>query len=133
MNILKKKWNDYCSDTLYLISNDYNRFVVIKEGDGSNLLPEDEDEGYKDYWITEEYDLETMSNIDGMQWMEEQLISDLNYTIEGVIERNEYDIDDYYILDNNLGEKLQSTLEDIDIHKLSVTEILLSIKGGMQK
>ena len=112
---LETKWNDYDSDTLYLISKDKDRLIVIKEGDGSNLLPEDESQGYKDYWYVTEYDLEEMVEDDGMQWLETELITDINYTIEDVIKRNGYSLDYYLVLDNIFGEELQEILDDLDM------------------
>ena len=109
-NILKTKWNDYKSDTLYLISKDKDRLILIKEGDGSNLLSEDKEQGYKDYWYVEEYNLDTMTEDDGAQWMETKLISDIDYTIEGVINRNGYSLEYYSILDNKIGDELREAI-----------------------
>lgn len=67
---MKIKWNEYPSDTLYLW--DGETIFRITEGSGDNLFPEDEENGYVDYWLTDYYDL---NNGDGGQWMETELIS----------------------------------------------------------
>lgn len=81
--LLSMEWNEYPSDVLYLWNG--NTIFRIAEGDGGNLLPEDEEEGYKDYWMTEWYDINGQE--DGGQWMERELISDIGYTIQGVLWR----------------------------------------------
>lgn len=131
--ILKTKWNDYPNDTLYLMSNDYSRFVVIMEGNGDNLLPEDEANGYKDYWLTDEYDLDTKEHVDGAQWMEEKLIADIDYTIEGVITRNEFDADKFFILESSIGEELYNALDNISTYLISVLRIMRTLKKEEHK
>ena len=101
---LSMKWNDYTSDTLYLWNG--TELYKIAEGDGSNLFISDEEEGYKDYWLT---DIASKTEGNGGQWMETELISDIDYTIQGVIDRMmECDLweDDWKVIDEDLGEKL---------------------------
>ena len=101
---LNMKWNDYSSDTLYLWNG--NTVFKIAEGNGSNLLKEDEEEGYIDYWMT---DYASNEDGNGGQWLETELISDIDYTIQGVIDRMmECDLwdDVWTIIDMNLGELL---------------------------
>lgn len=81
---LNMKWNDYPSDTLCLW--DEHTVFMISEGDGSNLLEEDEEAGYKDYWMTEFLDIDNDYE-NGGQWMETELIRDIDYTIQGVLDR----------------------------------------------
>ena len=98
------KWNDYSSDTLYLWNG--TTLFRIAEGDGSNLWEEDREAGYKDYWITEYRDLD---NANGGQWLETDYIKNLDYTIQGVMERL-YDCDlwedDWIVLSEDLGDEL---------------------------
>ena len=103
---LNMKWNDYDSDTLYL-TNGNGAVFVISEGCGDNLLDEDIKEGYKDYWMTSWY--EDGEEEDGGQWMEEEMIRDIDYTIQGVIDRiSECDLwdDDWEVLDNEEAEMM---------------------------
>ena len=106
---LNMKWNDYLSDTLYLWNG--NTIFRIQEGFGDNLCKEDEDEGYKDYWMT---DYASNEDGNGGQWLETELISDIDYTIQGVIDRiMECDLwdDDWIVIDELLGELLMDFFE----------------------
>lgn len=103
---LNMKWNDYDSDTLYLWNKDDVVFI-IQEGTGVNLLEDDIDKGYKDYWMTEWY--VNRNEVDGGQWMEKECIKDIDYTIQGVIDRiSECDLwdTDWVVLDNEDAELL---------------------------
>lgn len=103
---LDMKWNDYDSDTLYLWNG--SDLFVITEGSGDNLSTEDEEEGYVDYWMTECYGEGTDG--DGGQWLETELITDIDYTIQGVIDRiMECDLwdDDWIVLDDDIGSSLE--------------------------
>lgn len=114
---LNMKWNDYPSDTLYLW--DGETLFRIAEGTGDNLWDEDVEEGYLDYWMTEIYSLNE-NNCDGGQWMETKLISDIDYTIQGVIDRlMECDLweSDWKILDEDTGDELFSAYEDYYHHR----------------
>lgn len=109
---MNEKWNDYRADALYLW--DGETLFIIKEGDGTNLSAEDEEEGYVDYWMTDYYN-EEKDVWDGGQWMEEKLIAETDYTIEGVIERlKECDLwdSDWEILDEEVGRKLEEAFID---------------------
>ena len=103
---LNMKWNDYSDDTLYLW--DGNDIVfVISEGTGENLLDEDIEEGYKDYWMTSWY--EYGEEKDGGQWMETEYIRDIDYTIQGVVDRiSECDLwdDNWEVLDSEEAEMM---------------------------
>lgn len=107
---LDTKWNDYPYDTLYLF--DGTTIFAISEGDGNNLDEDDRALGYQDYWITEYYDFNTE---DGGQWMETDLIENIDYTIQGVIDRiKECDLwnSDWKIIDHNTGEKLMFAFDN---------------------
>ena len=114
-NILNTKWNDYPSDTLYLW--DGKTIFRIAEGTGDNLFPEDEEEGYVDYWMTDYYDF---NDGNGGQWMETKLIQDIDYTIQGVIDRiKECDLwdSDWEIIDENMGDYIFNSFENYYMHR----------------
>ena len=114
---LNKKWNDYPSDTLYLW--DGETIFKIAEGTGDNLWDEDIEEGYVDYWMTESYSFNEHA-CDGGQWMETKLIRDIDYTIQGVIDRlMKCDLWDsnWEILDEDTGDELFSAYEDYYYHR----------------
>lgn len=114
---LNMKWNDYSSDTLYLW--DGETIFMIAEGTGDNLWDEDVNAGYLDYWMTESYNFNEDS-CDGGQWMETKLIRDMDYTIQGVIDRlMECDLwdSDWEILDEDTGNELVSLYEDYYHHR----------------
>lgn len=107
---LDMKWNNYDSDTLYLWNG--TELFKIAEGTGDDLYEEDKENGYVDYWMTECYG--EGSGGDGGQWMETRLISDIDYTIQGVIDRMmECDLwdDDWIVLDDDIGESLEDKFE----------------------
>lgn len=108
---INMKWNDYESDTLYLWNG--KDLFVISEGSGDNLWEEDKEEGYVDYWMTQCYGKDC--DYDGGQWMETELISDIDYTIQGVIDRiSECDLwdDDWKVLDDYKGSELVEFYSD---------------------
>lgn len=114
---LNMKWNDYSSDTLYLW--DGETIFMISEGTGDNLWDEDVDAGYLDYWMTESYSFNE-DTCDGGQWMETKLIRDMDYTIQGVIDRlMECDLWDsnWEILDDDTGYDLFSAYENYYQHR----------------
>ena len=109
------KWNEYSSDTLYLW--DGETIFRITEGSGDNLFPEDEENGYMDYWLTDYYNF---NNGDGGQWMETELISDIDYTVQDIINRmKECDLWDsnWKIIDEEIGESLMNCFEDYYMYK----------------
>lgn len=124
---LNMKWNDYReqkSESLYLF--DGKTLYSITEGDGSNLNYTDEEDGYKDYWMTDSYTMDGEA-LDGGQWMEKELITDLDYTIKGVIERlQECDIPggELKIIDPKVGDKLFNYLSDISYKQMMVKMII---------
>ena len=124
---LNTKWNDYPSYALYLWNGE--TVFMIAEGDGYNLFDEDVEAGYKDYWMTE-YASKDEGN--GGQWMETELISDLDYTIQGVIDRLcECDLwkDDWKIIDADLGEKLLDRFNKYHRLKREIKELEEQING----
>ena len=115
MIYLNTKWNDYPSDVLYLWNG--KTIFRIAEGNGSNLSDEDIDEGYKDYWITDYYNFGVGN---GGQWMETELISDIDYTVQGIINlMKECDLWDsnWKIIDEEIGEQLMDYFEDYHMYK----------------
>ena len=107
---MNMKWNDYSSDTLYLW--DGKTLFKIAEGTGDNLFDEDIEDGYVDYWMTDYYDFE---DSDGGQWLETEYIKDIDYTIQGVIDRiKACDLWDsnWEILDEDIGEEMAERFEE---------------------
>ena len=53
-------WREYCTkhntDSLYFFRKEYNHLIVVTQGTGDNLLDEDEDEGFVDYWYVKVFD-----------------------------------------------------------------------------
>ena len=110
---LDMKWNDYKekygTDSLYLW--DGETLFVIAEGTGDNLIEEDEENGYVDYWMTNWYEND---DADGGQWMETKLISEIDYTIQGVIDRiGECDLwdSDWVVLPEKVGYEAADAYE----------------------
>lgn len=61
----------------------YKEFVIAVEGDGSNLYPEDEEQGYADYMMIGVYKQEGACFVEvdgGGQMMTEMLVKDIPYT-----------------------------------------------------
>lgn len=71
--------------------------VVAAEGTGDNLLPEDEEQGYKDYAMLSLYSIDgdELALVDSGQMMTEKLIADM--TDEEYIER----LEDYWGLNKD--------------------------------
>ncbi len=121
---LQMKWNKYCPSSLYLLSEDKKELIVISEGDGTNLLDEDVEDGYKDYWYVSSYDTTTGIEGEGAQWLESRLISDYDYTIKQVIERNGFDPETVIILDSEDGEKLHDHYMTVSDEMFDANSIL---------
>ena len=111
------KWSDYPGDSLYLWNGKV--LYVATEDFGFNLSGEDASKGYKDSWVvdiytTDPYEYDWIPQ--GGQWMESELISNLNYTIEGICERLlDCDLwkDDWQILDPEIGSILHAAFEKL--------------------
>lgn len=104
------KWKDYPGDTLYLWNGDV--LYAATEDAGCNLSKEDEAEGYKDSWVVNIYSL-TEEVPQGGQWMETELISDLDYTIEGIMKRlGKCDLwkSDWQILEPDFGACIEAAI-----------------------
>lgn len=128
---LEMKWNQYNFSNLYLLSKDRSELIVIYEGDGSNLFEEDKERGYVDYWLSDSYNTKTGEEDKSNQLLEEKYISDYDYTIAQVIERNEYCADDYILLDPELGEELEGYFIDAG-QKILRARLLLERTFGIQ-
>ena len=86
------RWNGYGNGELYLLNADGQTVYRVSEGDGSNLSHSDILEGYRDYWMSEMYELKKAGDrdrkaTDGGQWLETEMIKETEYTVEGVIRR----------------------------------------------
>ena len=99
--------------SLYFTNNDKSELVMVAEGTGDNLLKEDEEEGYVDYWYIECFG---NSNRDGGLLMRKTLIMEDNPTIEDIIkECNDFEENlipitsgEFYIMDPEEGEEKTS-------------------------
>ena len=71
--------------------------VVAAEGTGDNLLPEDEEQGYKDYAMLSLYSIDgdELALVESAQMMTEKLIADM--TDREYVER----LEDYWGLDKD--------------------------------
>lgn len=101
------KWENYLGTTLYLWNG--NVLYTASE-DSTNVSESDKSSGYKDSWVVDIYSNSDEDRIpQGGQWMETEYISDMNYTIEEIINRLlDCDLwkDDWEILDPSTGEAL---------------------------
>jgi hypothetical protein len=84
---MEQRWLDYIEqnkiDGLFFYNPEDKIFMTLYEGTGDNLLPEDEEEGYVDYWMADVFSED--GNIDGAQIMCETLIRESNQTIDEII------------------------------------------------
>lgn len=73
---------------IVLIWSDDTGIIRIAEGNGSNLLPEDENQGYVDYIMidTIEYNGYDFIEVDGAQVMLTEMFQDKFKTIEDLIQ-----------------------------------------------
>ena len=116
------KWNDYPSDVLYLWNGE--TLYRIAEGTGDNLSEEDIANGYVDYWNTEYYSLDTC---DGGMWLETQMISDIDYTLKGVMDRlMGCDLweDNWKVIDEKTGDMLCEEFEKYYIAKRRIKWVI---------
>lgn len=85
---MNQRWLDYIKgnniDGLFFYNPEEKIFMTVYEGTGDNLLPEDEEEGYVDYWMADVFGEE--GSIDGTQIMCETLIRENNQTIGEIID-----------------------------------------------
>lgn len=106
------KWNDYSNGSLYLWNGDV---LYVATQDSNNVTEEDEARGYMDSWVVDIYST-TEEVPQGGQWMETKMIEDLDYTIQGVMDRlGGCDLwkDDWRILEPDIGEVLQMAFEKL--------------------
>ena len=82
---------------IVIIDTKQRCMVVAAEGTGDNLLPEDEEQGYKDYAMLSLYSIDgdELALVDSGQMMTEKLIADM--TEEEYIER----LEDYWGLNKD--------------------------------
>lgn len=120
---MNQRWLDYIEenkmDGLFFYNPDTKHLLAVWEGTGQNLLPEDEDNGFVDYWMVDEYDRE--GNVDGMQIMCPSLIREDNKFIDDICSTvNEAygSIGDeplwYYIIDPAIGTKIENACASMD-------------------
>lgn len=122
---MNQRWLDYIKqnniDGLFFYNPEEKIFMTLYEGTGDNLFPEDEEEGYVDYWMADVFTEE--GNIDGAQIMCETLISESNQTIGEIIDMVEESemvmsigslpLRDY-IVNPEYGKRLKNAYSKID-------------------
>lgn len=118
------KWNDYCNtfhtDTLYFTNTAKDKLIKVSEGTGDNLLPEDKEEGYVDYWYVESY--EEIGETGGGILYEKDLIAEQNLTIKEIIEyltdhEDSFDnihLEDCHLINAAEGEQLLEHFEKFE-------------------
>lgn len=102
------KWNDYESETLYLWNG--NVLYVATEEDETGTLEEN-------CWVVDIYSCGEEVPQGGC-WTEDKPIKDLDYTIQGVMDRlGDCDLwkSDWRILEPDIGNVLQMAFEKIQI------------------
>ena len=124
---LLMSWKEYCkehnTDSLYFTNDDKSELVMVAEGSGDNLLKEDEEEGYVDYWNIECYG---DSGRDGGFLMRKTLIMEDNPTIEDIIkECNDFEENlipitsgEFYVMDPEEGEELEEQFMNQEMAKI---------------
>ena len=110
------RWLDYIEqnkiDGLFFLDVRHGIYVQVFEGTGENLLPEDEENGFVDYWISDVYTGEGM--VGGGQLLLTSVIREDNPTIREIIK---------LITDN---------AEIFDVVGLDMNEMLLDAKTGIE-
>lgn len=85
---LNQHWLDYIRenniDGIFLYNPEEKTLMTIYEGTGENLFPEDEENGYVDYWMVDVFSKN--GNEDGAQIMCETLIRESNQTIGEIVD-----------------------------------------------
>jgi hypothetical protein len=124
---LLMSWKEYCkehnTDSLYFTNDDKSVLVMVAEGTGDNLLKEDEEEGYVDYWNIECYG---NSGRGGGFLMRKTLIMEDNPTIEDIIkECNDFEENlipitsgEFYVMDPEEGEELEDQFMEQEMAKI---------------
>lgn len=131
------KWNEWMDVELYFINQERDTMYLVEEGSGDNLLDEDINEGYVDYWLTSTFDLEKKEIVEEQaMWMETENIHEHDYTFGEIIERmKECDapegLENWEILPVDEGRKIRDELEEID-HSLW-QEKVEEMKRSLQK
>lgn len=119
----KEYYEEYKTDSLYFTNNDKSELVMVSEGTGDNLLKEDEEEGYVDYWNIECYG--NSGRVGGFL-MRKTLIMEDNPTIEDIIkECNDFEKNlipitsgEFYAMDPEEGEELEDLLMEQEMAKI---------------
>lgn len=87
MNIMRLKWNDYCTkfhtNSLFFTNKNKDIIISISEGTGYSLAEEDIGDGYCDYWYISFEDKTGVSG--GSIILTETLIKEANQTIREIV------------------------------------------------
>ena len=83
----KMRWLDYVAtyktDGIFFRDTKANTFVAIFEGTGENLMPEDIENGYVDYWYVESYSSDGLNG--GGQLLLTEITREVNPTVDEII------------------------------------------------
>lgn len=124
-NVLEMKWNDYCqkyeTDAMYFHDEEKGKLIMIAEGTGDNLIQEDLDDGFVDYWYAEVY-TKALGNCGGGMLTLKSFIKEDNKTIGEIIDFLQENADAFdgvadtslknTLIDAERGEELQEELEE---------------------
>ena len=132
------KWNDYQGNEVFFINQERTKMYLVEEGSGDNLLDEDIDEGYVDYWLTSTYDLKANKVVEEQaMWMETETIYEHDYTFEELIERMKecdapHDLERWEILPYEEGMEIRDRLEaaEYEVWKAQVEEAKERLRSG---
>lgn len=108
------KWSEFLEkydpdfeEKMHFASEDGNVYLFIAEGSGDNLEPEDEEDGYVDYWYSEVYTRDN-GNSGGGFHMRSTYIRKDNQTIE-------------QILDEIISEDIIEGIEGLPLKEMLIT------------
>lgn len=140
---INQRWLDYIEqhkmDGLFFYNPDTKHLLAVWEGTGQNLLPEDEDKGFVDYWMVDEYDREG-SATGGMQIMCTSVIRKDDKVIEDICNTvNEAygNIGDeplwHYIIDPSIGVKIENACASMDEAHLDKVRAQISYEKAQKE
>lgn len=140
--MMNTNWLDYIEqhkmDGLFFYNPDTKRLLTVWEGTGQNLLPEDEEEGFVDYWMVDEYGED--GNVDGMQIMCTSVIREDNKFIDDIcstVDEVYGSIGDeplwHYIIDPSIGVKIENACTSMDEARLDKVRAQIAYEKAQRK
>lgn len=139
---LNQHWLDYIEqhkmDGLFFYNPDTKRLLTVWEGTGQNLTPEDEDEGFVDYWMVDEYGED--GNVDGMQIMctsvireDNKFIDDICSTVDEIYGSIGEEPLCHYIIDPSIGAKIEEACASMDEARLDKVRAQISYEKAQKE